>query len=47
MQGAYGGLVIILLYGTGERTVGQELEIITQDNQNIQTQSSEDLLAQE
>ena len=47
MQGAYGGLICILIYGTGEVTVEEELALLTQDNVFILTQSSDLILATE
>ena len=47
MQGAYGGLICILMYGTGEGAIEQEFAIITQDNLFILTDLSQDILATE
>jgi len=40
MQGAYGGLICILLYGTGEGAIEEEFGILTQNNIFILTQDS-------
>ena len=47
MQGAYGGLVCILMYAGLEAAVEEEFAIITQDNLFIMTQLSQDILATE
>lgn len=47
MQGAYGGLIIILIYGAAEGAIEQEFELITQDNLFILTQTSQGILVQE
>ena len=47
MQGAYGGLIVILLYASGEGAIEQEFAIITQNNDFILTQASQDILATE
>lgn len=47
MQGAYGGLIIILMYGAGEGAVEQEFELLTQNNLDIFTQTSQGILVQE
>lgn len=46
MQGAYGGLICILLYGVSEAKE-QDFAIITQDNLYILTELSQEILAQE
>ncbi len=46
MQGAYGGLIIILLYGGGSFTPEEDF-LITQSNQDILTQTSQRILVQE
>jgi hypothetical protein len=47
MQGAYGGLIIILLYGTFEGSAEQQFFLITQDNLDILTQASQEIIVQE
>jgi hypothetical protein len=47
MQGAYGGLIVILMYAASEGAVETEFAIITQDNKFIMTQLSQDILATE
>ena len=46
MQGVYGGLIIIILYGGGS-TSPEEFNLITQDNLDILTEDSEQILVQE
>lgn len=47
MQGAYGGLIIVILYGGGSIAPMEEFYLITQDNIDILTQSSSRILVQE
>ncbi len=47
MQGAYGGLIVILMYAGLEGAVEEEFELITQDNLFIFTQTSQGILVQE
>ncbi len=47
MQGAYGGLICILMYGSGSGAVEEELALITQDNLFIFTQLSQEITATE
>jgi hypothetical protein len=47
MQGAYGGLICILMYGAGEAAIEEEFALITQDNLFILTDLSQDILATE
>lgn len=46
MQGAYGGLIMILVYGGGGM-FPEEFFLITQDNIDILTQTSIRILVQE
>jgi len=45
MQGAYGGLIIVILYGGGS-FMPEEFFLITQNNLDIMTQTSQRILAQ-
>jgi len=48
MQGAYGGLVVILMYGLGSGGPDiEEFNLLTQDGMIITTQLSQELLATE
>ncbi len=47
MQGAYGGLVVILMYAAAEGAIEEQFELITQDNIFILTQTSQGILVQE
>jgi len=47
MQGAYGGLIMIILYGGGSSAPFEEFFLITQNNLDIMTQLSLRILAQE
>lgn len=47
MQGAYGGLIIVILYGGGISAPTEEFFLITQDNLDIMTQTSQRILVQE
>ena len=48
MQGYYGGLIIVILYAsTAENVVVQDFSLLTQNNQLILTQASEEILVQE
>jgi hypothetical protein len=46
MQGAYGGLIMIIVYGGGGMPP-EEFFLITQDNLDILTQTSNRILVQE
>ncbi len=46
MQGAYGGLIMIIVYGGGG-IPPEEFFLITQDNIDIMTQTSQRILVQE
>lgn len=46
MQGAYGGLIMIIVYGGGG-IPPEEFFLITQDNLDILTQTSNRILVQE
>ncbi len=46
MQGAYGGLIMIIVYGGGG-IPPEEFFLITQDNLDILTQTSQRILVQE
>ncbi len=46
MQGAYGGLIIILVYGGGGNIIDEDY-LITQNNIDILTQTSNRILVQE
>ncbi len=46
MQGAYGGLIMILVYGGGGN-FPEEFYLITQNNLDILTQTSNRILVQE
>lgn len=46
MQGAYGGLIMIIMYGIGGLGP-EEFFLITQDNMDILTQTSNRILVQE
>lgn len=47
MQGAYGGLIVIIMYAAAEAAIEEEFALITQNNLFILTQASEDILATE
>ncbi len=47
MQGAYGGLIVVIAYATGEVAKEEEFALITQDNIFILTQLSQEILTQE
>jgi len=47
MQGAYGGLIIVILYGGGSIAPFEEFYLITQDNLDIMTQTSQRILVSE
>lgn len=49
MSGAYGGLIIIIMYATGigDLFPTTTFQLITQNNLDITTQSSDGILAQE
>ena len=47
MQGAYGGLICILIYGIGVGAVEEEFALLTQDDLFILTQNSDEILATE
>ncbi|CAB4128042.1 hypothetical protein UFOVP100_5 [uncultured Caudovirales phage] len=47
MQGAYGGLICILMYAGLEGAIEQEFELLTQNNLDIFTQTSQGILIQE
>lgn len=47
MQGAYGGLVVIIAYAAAEAAKEEEFALITQDNIFILTQLSQEILTQE
>jgi len=47
MQGAYGGLIVIIMYAAGEAAQEQEFALITQNNLFILTQNSDEILATE
>lgn len=47
MQGAYGGLIVILMYAGFEAAIEEQFELITQDNLFILTQTSQGILVQE
>lgn len=47
MNGAYGGLIIIIIYGSGNGVINNDVFLITQDNKDILTQASQQILVQE
>lgn len=47
MQGAYGGLVCILIYGIGQGGIEEEFALLTQNDLFILTDTSEEILATE
>jgi hypothetical protein len=47
MQGAYGGLVIIINYGTGEGGAQDQNAILTEDSLPILTETSEEILTEQ
>lgn len=47
MQGAYGGLICILMYGDGVNAEEEEFSLLTQDNLFIFTDLSQEILATE
>lgn len=47
MQGAYGGLIVIIMYAGAQAAVEEEFALITQDNLFILTQNSDEILATE
>lgn len=44
MQGAYGGLIVILIYAAGESVIEQEQYLITQNGEDILTSSAQRIL---
>lgn len=46
MQGAYGGLICILVYGTAEAAIEEEYAILTEDNIFILTELSQELFTE-
>ena len=44
MQGAYGGLVIIMIYGTGVQEVEEDDALITDNGLFILTDNSDEIL---
>ena len=46
MQGAYGGLIVIVNYASHERAREEEFAIITQTNLDILTQDSKEIETQ-
>lgn len=44
MQGAYGGLIVIIMYAGAEAALNDESFLITQSNLDIMTQSSDRIL---
>jgi hypothetical protein len=46
MQGAYGGLIMVILYGGGANSP-EEFFLITQNNLDILTQTSQRIFVQE
>ncbi len=47
MQGVYGGLICILIYGSGEGGSEEEFSLITQNDLFILTNLSDEILATE
>ncbi len=47
MQGAYGGLVVIIMYAGAQAVIDQELYLITQDGDPILTSTAQKILVQE
>ena len=47
MQGAYGGLIVILMYAGLEAAIEEQFELITQNNLFIFTQTSQGILVTE
>lgn len=47
MQGAYGGLIVILMYAAGEAAIEEEFGLLTQNNLFILTQTSQIIEATE
>lgn len=46
MQGAYGGLICILMYGAAEAAVEEEYAILTEDSLFILTELSQEILTE-
>jgi len=46
MPGVYGGLVVIINYGSAQQADLQEFSLITQSNLFILTQNSDEILVQ-
>lgn len=46
MQGAYGGLICILMYGAVEAAAEEEYAILTEDNIFILTELSQELFTE-
>ena len=46
MPGVYGGLIIILMYGTNETVAEQDFYLITQNGDDILTSTSQRILVQ-
>jgi len=47
MQGAYGGLIVIIMYAGAQAAVEEEFELITDNNLFILTDSSQGIIVQE
>lgn len=47
MQGAYGGLICVLIYGTFQSADEQEFSLLTQNDLDILTNLSDEILATE
>ena len=47
MQGAYGGLIVIIMYAGAQAAAEEEFALITQNNLFILTQNSDEILATE
>ena len=45
MQGAYGGLIVIIMYAGAQAAIEEEFALITQNNLFILTQSSQEIEA--
>lgn len=47
MQGAYGGLIVILMYGALDAAIDEEFALLTQDNIFVLTQASQEIFVTE
>lgn len=44
MQGAYGGLIVIIMYAVNATDIDEEFALLTEDNRFILTETSQNIL---